>query len=416
MDSASAGLLERVKTKIKAHTASIKHGQPSRNVRVVFVVGADGAESTIAYLAAMLRASGERVGIITQNYVQIGDEQVKGSDKADVTGDAERLQGLLAHMARAKCGFALIEIPPELPHHQYVGIKPALVIVRRCGDEFTDQATLKARLVMLNNLFARTPEYVVFNRDDPCSGELVKLSEVEGVISFGTHKKAECRISNVQLHRKGSAIDLTIDLQTPLSLVTTIPGKQAIYSATAAAAAAYVLHVPIESIESGAEQLTRLPASLEYIPVERPYNVVVDGASTPGGLEETLESLKHFTANRLIVVLGAPLGLRIAERPVLGEVAAKYADRLIVVDGEFTADQNPQQVREQILQGVLAVGAEARTDDIADRRAGIEKAVSIARRGDTVVIAASGVRPYRQLGGTRVTWSDHRALQELFSA
>jgi UDP-N-acetylmuramoyl-L-alanyl-D-glutamate--2,6-diaminopimelate ligase len=73
-------------------------------------------------------------------------------------------------------------------------------------------------------------------------------------------------------------------------------------------------------------------------------------------------------------------------------------------------------VREELLQGVLAAGGEAKTDDIADRTAAIEKAISIARRGDIVLVAGVTLRPYRQIGTQHLPWSDRKVLEELFGA
>lgn len=410
------GVFKRLKTRMHAHAAALRHGRPSRKLRVVFVVGQDSAVGTIAYLAAILRAAGEKVGVVTQQYVEIAEEHVQGSDQADLNSDAYRLQGLLAHMRKAHCSYALIEIPPELPEHQFAGVEPSMVIVRRCGDDHAGQITVQARLAMLGNVLARKPEFVVFNRDDPCSTELAHLSGQEGVISFGTHQKAECKITNVALHPKGSAIDLLVDHQTEIHLVTTLTGKQAIYNATAAAAGAYVLHAPIKAIEEGTARLEPLPGQLEFIPIQRPYHIVLDSAFTPSGLAETLEALKHFTKNRLIVLLSAPLGVQAAWRARLGEIAAATADRLVISDGEYSSEHSPQQVREQILQGVAAAGGDAKAEEVPERRAAIEKAVSIARRGDIVLLAGVTQRPYRQLGTERLPWSDRKVLEELFES
>lgn len=414
MEPHKLGAFARLKLKTRAHAAALRHGKPSEKMRVVLVVGQDGAVGTVAFLASMLRTAGKKVGVITQGYVEIGDERVGGSDQADLNSDPYRLQALLAQMKKAGCEFALLEVPPELPAHQFVGLKPTMVIVRRCGDDYTDKVTVSARLRMLSNVLARKPEFVVYNRDDPSSAELAHLSGVEGVISYGTHKKAECRIDQVQLHPKGCAVQLIVDHQTEINLTTVLTGKQAIYNAAAAAAGAYILHAPINAIEDGATNMQPVPGLLEFVPIQRPYQLVIDAAVTPGGLAESLEALKHFAKNRLIVVFGAPLGVSPTWRPLLGEIATHYADRLIVTDGEFPADQSAQQVREQVLHGVGTAG-EAKTDEIADREAAIEKAVSIARRGDILVIAGATIRPYRQLGTQRLPWSDHKLLNDLFS-
>jgi len=415
MELHKLGALARLKLKTRAHAAAMRYGKPSEKMQVVLVVGQDGAVGTVAFLAAILRVAGHVVGVVTQNYVEIASERVGGSDQADLNSDPYRLQALMAQMRKAGCEYVVLEVPPELPRHQFVGLKPAMVIVRRCGDDYTDKITVSARLRMLSNILARKPESVVYNRDDPSSSELGHLSGKEGVISFGTHKKAECRITQVQLHPKGAAMQLVVDHQTEINLTTALTGKQAIYNAAAAAAGAYILHVPINAIEDGVATMAQTPGLLEFIPIQRPYQVVIDTASTPGGLAESLETLKHFAKNRLIVVFGAPLGVLPTWRPLMGEIASQFADRLVITDGEFAPEQSAQQVREHVLQGVLGAGGEAKTDEIADREAAIEKAVSIARRGDILVIASTTLRPYRQLGTQRLPWSDHKLVSELFS-
>jgi UDP-N-acetylmuramoyl-L-alanyl-D-glutamate--2,6-diaminopimelate ligase len=409
-----SGVLTRLQLKTRAHAAALRFGKPSHKMKVVLVVGQDGAAGTVAFLASILRKSGSRVGVATQAYVEIAGERVTGSDQADINADPYRLQALLAQMKKAGCEFALVEVPPELPEHQFVGIKPTMVIVRRCGDDHTDLMTVKARLSMLNTILSRKPEFVVYNRDDPSSKELDHLAGKEGVISYGTHAKAECRINSVQMHPKGSAVQLLVDHQTEINLATVLTGKQAIYNAAAAAAGAYVLHAPINAIEDGVLEQEVIAGQLEFIPIQRPYQLVLDAATTPGGLAESLEAIKHFAKNRVILVMSLPLGVHPTWRPLMGEIAAQFADRLVVTDGEFAPEYSAAQVREQLLQGVLGAGGEAKTDEITDREAAIEKAVSIARRGDVIVIAGTTLRAYRQLGTQRLPWSDRKITAELF--
>ena len=414
METNKTGVITRLTTSVRAQAAALRHRNPSRSLQVILVVGQDGTEGTVAFLASILRATGVKVGVATQQYVEIGDERAAGSDQADITGDAFRLQGLLAHMRKAKCAYALLEVPSELPSHHFEGVKPTMVIVRRCGDNYIDQMSSAAKVAMLGSILGRRPQFIVYNRDDPAAGELSHLQGQDGVISFGTHNKAECKITAVELHPKGSALEVLIDHQTPLSLATVMVGKSAIYNAAAAAAAAYVLHVPIDAIEKGILAQPQVAGQLEPIPLQRPYDLILDSSVTPGGLAESLETLKHFVKNRLIVLFGAPLGVRSSCLGAYGEVVAHYADRVIITDGEHGAAQSPQQIREQLLQGVMAVGGEAKTDEVADRRAAIEKAISTARRGDMIVLAGVTKRPYRQLGSERLPWSDRKVVEELF--
>jgi UDP-N-acetylmuramoyl-L-alanyl-D-glutamate--2,6-diaminopimelate ligase len=408
------GVITRFKINVHAQIMALRHGRPSSKMRLVMVVGSDGTGGTVAFLASILRCAGHKVGVITKEYIEVNGDRAKGSDQADVSANPQRLQELLAQMRRAKCNYVLLEVPPELPHHQFVGIQPHMIIVRRCGDDYTDQIVVQARMAMLNTLLGRSPKFMVFNRDDPCGSELSHLSDQPGVISYGTHQKADCKITEVALHPKGSKVELLVDHHINIHLATHLVGKQTIYNAAAAAAGAYVLHMPIEAIEQAVLEQKQVPGLCEEVPIQRPYQIVLDAAATPGGLAETLETYKHFAKNRLVVMMGAPLGTPPQWLPLLGEIATKYADRLIITDGEFTASQSPQEVRAHIMQGVVAVGGEAKTEEIANRQEAIEKAVSIARRGDIVVLAAITQHPYRQLGDERHTWNDRKVVESLF--
>lgn len=404
------------KVGIKARAAAWRHGHPSRRLKVVLVFGQDGAVGTISYLAAILRTAGEKVGVLTSQFIEIADERVSGSDQADINRDPNRVQGLLAQMRKAGCSYALLEVPPELPEHQFVGLDVHMLVIRRCGDNYVNQTSVAAELARLNGLLEKRPRYVVYNRDDPIAEGLEWLRGQEGAICFGTHRRAECRMEQVRLHALGSQVSLVIDHQTPLTLVTEQAGKQAVYNMAAAAAAGYILHMPVEAIEQGCRGLQPLAAQLQIIPVSRPYKIILDSAVTPEGLMESLEAAKHFSKNRLIVVFGATLHAQPRWLPRNGDLLVVQADRVIVTDGEYTVEQSPKHIREQIWQGVVAAGGEAKAEEVEDRRAAIEKAVGIARRGDVVLVAASTVRPYRQLGGNHVTWSDHKIIQDLFAA
>ncbi len=371
---------------------------------------------TVSYLASILRAAGEKVGVLTSQFIEIAGERVQGSDQADINGNPNRVQGLLAQMRKAGCTYALLEVPPELPEHQFTGLEIYMLIIRRCGDNYIDQTSAAVDLARLDGLLSKHPQYVVYNRDDPVAEGLDWLRGQDGAISFGTHRRAECKMQQVRLHTLGSQVSLVIDHQTSLTLVSEQTGKQAVYNMAAAAAAGYILHLPVVAIEQGCQRLAPLASQLQNVTVARPYKIVIDAALTPEGLMETLEVAKHFSKNRLIVVFGATLNSQARWLPRFGDLLAVQADRVIVTDGEYTAKHSQKQIRELIWQGVTAAGGEAKAEEVDDRKSAIEKAISIARRGDVVLIAASTVRPYRQLGNSHVAWSDLKTVQDLFDS
>lgn len=405
---------QHVKTGVVARAVAWRHGRPSKKVKVVLVTGQDGTVGTVLLLAAMLEATGARVGVITGQFVQIAGERVRGSDQAAVTASADHLQGLLAQMRRAGCAYALVEVPAELPAHQFVGVSPYAVVIRRCGDNYIEQSALLVATAQVNHLLALRPQYVVYNRDDPVADNLAWLQGRHGVMSFGTQRGAECRISSASLHIGGSQVSLTVDHQTALAMATYQIGKQAVYNAAAAAATAYILQIPVSAIEQGCMNARGVQGQLQAIQVARPYRVMADSAVTLAGMAETLEAARQFSKNRLLVVYGAPLGVPSGYLSRIGELIASKSDRFIVTDAEFTANQSPKQLRERIMEGVAHSGGDAKAEEIPDRQAALEKAVTIARRGDVVLVLSTTLRPYRQLGSEHRPWSDIAALTQLF--
>ncbi len=403
----------QITSKLKAHLAALRHGRPGKGMQVVIVAGRDGGAETIALLAEILKTAGERVGIITQDYIEIAGERAPGSDQAQPIEDSTKLNGLLAQMRGARCEYVLIEVVGQLPDHGFAGIQISMLVTRRIADDRLDQVSNTAAVVQIKKLARHTNGQLVMPRDDSAYDDIRSVGSPELTITYGANEGADSRITKVQLHPKGSAVRLVIDHQTELDLTTRQVGKQAIYNVTAAASAAYALHIPLDIIEEGIAKIPALPASCEYLPVDRPYKIALDGSVTPQGVAEVLETLKHFAKNRLIAVVSANLSQQSSWRSAIGEAVAEIADRVIVTDGDYEESESAAAVRGQILEGVGHVGSEAATEEVEGRQAGIEKALSIARRGDTIVICSAVTRPYRQLGDERQEWSDRNLINEL---
>lgn len=398
---------------LSAHAAALRHGLPGKKMQLIGVYGRDGSSVTIAALAEVLKTAGERVGIVASEYIEVAGERASGSDQAHPFEDAFRMQGLLADMRRAKCKFVLLELPTILPSHQFTATPLSMLLVRRITDAYLDQVTVAASVAQLQALVRKTQGMVVLPRDDSGFDDISKQTRPDMLMSYGTGDAAETKIENVQLHPKGCAVKLRVDHQTNLSITSRLTGKQTIYSLTAAAAAAYMLHVPLPEIEKGIAKLPQQSAAAEYVITERPYQIVLDASLSPNGIAEVAETVKHFAKNRVIAVVSAALSQPAAWRPVVGEVVAQFADRVIVTDGDYTSQEDPKSIRAQIIEGATHTGTDASTEEVPDRHAAFEKALSIARRGDIILVCCSPTRSYRQIGTDRQSWNDKKIFEEL---
>jgi UDP-N-acetylmuramoyl-L-alanyl-D-glutamate--2,6-diaminopimelate ligase len=180
---------------------------------------------------------------------------------------------------------------------------------------------------------------------------------------------------------------------------------------TAAISAAYLLGISLEDIQEGVANLEEISGRFERAVENLPFEVIVDYAHTPDGLEKVLEASKNITKGRTILVFGACGDRDRAKRPIMGEIAKRLADRVILTDEEnYTEDA--EQIRNEIKSG-MGEKLPAHIEEIADRREAIKKALQIAQKGDTVLVTGLGHEVFRVIDGEKVPWNDTEIAREI---
>ena len=400
---------------VEAFAANVRYGFPASSMRVVMITGTNGKTSTAAYVGKILRASGRKVGTYTTAFFDINGEQIPNNLNATIDSTFE-LQKMLARMKKAGVEDLVLEVTSHsLLQHRTWGIPCDVAVMTNLTQDHLDyHKTMENYAAAKGKLFARRPRFIVLNRDDEWFEFFNKYPAGELKMTYGSHEAAECRIVGANMHKQGTDVTLQIDHQTEIKFATRLAGKFNVYNATAAAAATYMLHVDIEHIVGGIESLEAIPGRLEHVPVKKPYDIIVDYAHTPDALHNLLETLKNLTKNRVILVFGATGDRDKEKRPLMGEIAANFADRIILTDEE-TYSENPDQIREMVMQGIEQEGGGAKTEEIADRKAAIEKALSIARPGDTVIITGMGHERFRVMDGKKIAWNDAEVVQDILN-
>ena len=166
-------------------------------------------------------------------------------------------------------------------------------------------------------------------------------------------------------------------------------------NALAALAAARPLGVDLEVAAAALAEADRVPGRLEPVEEGQSFGVLVDYAHTPDSLENVLRAARELTERRLIVAFGAGGDRDRGKRPLMGEVAARLADRVIVTS-DNPRSEDPEAIVDQIVEGA-GPGVERQTD----RRRAIALAVDSAEPGDVVVIAGKGHEQGQEFDGGR---------------
>ena len=156
-----------------------------------------------------------------------------------------------------------------------------------------------------------------------------------------------------------------------------------------------------------------VPGRLERVDAGQDFLAVVDYAHKPDAVTAALSTLRPLTKGRLVVVLGAGGDRDQGKRPVMGEIAARLADVLVVTD-DNPRTEDPAAIRAAMLEGARSVPEAERAEvhECGDRREAIRLAVSDAHAGDTVIVAGKGHETGQEVDGTVHPFDDRDVLLE----
>jgi len=154
----------------------------------------------------------------------------------------------------------------------------------------------------------------------------------------------------------------------------------------------------------------QIPGRFEVVPSKQLFDVVVDYAHTPDGLENVLSTARELSSGKLICVFGCGGDRDRAKRPIMGLIAEKYCDS-VVVTSDNPRTENAEAIIDEILAGMIQNKVIHR---VSDRRAAIALAVNSALPADIVVIAGKGHETYQIIGDSVLPFDDRKvAAQEL---
>lgn len=401
------------RTRVKA--VSARYGNPARDLRVIAVTGTNGKTTTVNYINEILKEAGLKTAMFSTALIEVAGER-KLNDLNVTVATTSQMQRFFRDAKRAKVDYVVLEITSHALHQHKLATVPieVAVMTNLTQDHLDYHKTMEDYAGAKAMLFQNEPRFIVLNRDDSWFDYFNQFAAGSQKITYGTDQAAEARIDHVKLYRKGSEARVIIDHQTKLELATALPGKFNVYNMTAAAAVAYILGVKRSDIVEGIANLEGVPGRFERVVEDKDYDVIVDYAHTPDALEKLLESVKVTTKNRTILVFGACGDRDKTKRPIMGEIAARLADRIILTDEE-SYNEDPDQIRRMIYEGIEEAGGTAKTNEIPDRRDAIKKALDIATKGDTILITGMGHEVFRIVNGERIPWNDGDVVREFIN-
>jgi UDP-N-acetylmuramoyl-L-alanyl-D-glutamate--2,6-diaminopimelate ligase len=390
------------------------YGHPSEQLTLVGITGTNGKTTTSYLLAAIFEAAGIKCGRVGTVGYRIGHREF---DAARTTPEAPELQRMLRDMVTQGCGACVMEVSSHAlvlrraDHLRFA----AGIFTNLTRDHLDFHGDMEAYFVAKRRLFELLPQsaVAVTNVDDPRGAEFGAAAKRP--VTYGIDAAADVTPGPISFSLDG----LRFDVRTPrgtLHLESPLVGRPNAYNILAATATATALDIPFSTIEGGIRSLSTVPGRFQVVssPGDE-VRVVVDYAHTDDALKNLLETARPLAGGRVITVFGCGGDRDTTKRPLMGAVAARLSD-VIVVTSDNPRSENPEQIIEEIKRGIVLppdrIGPKGQAPkgplclSIPDRRAAIERAIKDARSGDLVLIAGKGHEKYQEIGDRRLPFDD----------
>lgn len=387
--------------------ASAIYGHPSRDLKIVGITGTDGKTTTAMLTEAGLRSAGYSTGLIGTIATRIGDEQLRS---VRTTPEAPDLHALLAVMRERGVGAVAMEVSSHaLALGRVSGVEFDLAVFTNLGHDHLDfhkdqedYFRVKARLF--------TPRYstsALVCVDDEWGQQLADVASIP-VQTYSVPAAGQASAM-----ADWSATDLSIDevgwrfsIQSPAGVQQTgcrLPGLFNVRNAVAAVASCVVLGASLDLASAGVAECAAVPGRMQPVAAAAGFAVLVDYAHTPDAVGRALDvgrELAEHRGGRLLVLLGCGGDRDRQKRPLMGELAARLADVVVITD-DNPRSEDAAQIRREMMGGVELVphAQRAEVHDIAGREVALRDVVRMAGSGDVVLALGKGHETTQEIDG-----------------
>lgn len=395
------------------------YGDPAAGLTTIGVTGTNGKTTTAYLLEAGLRAAGRVTGLVGTIETRIGDEVVPS---VRTTPESTDLQALFAVMRERGVDAVAMEVSSHaLALGRVDGTTyDVAVFTNLSADHLDFHHDLESYFLAKAELF--TPQrarHAVVDVDDAHGARLVELAAAAGLpvttVSPSGRAAADWVVRDLTVAPGGSTFTLT-GPGGAVAAGTRLPGAFNVDNAALAVTALAVAGLDPATAAAGVLACPGVPGRMERVDTGSELLALVDYAHSPDALERLLATSRDLVApgGRLLVVLGAGGDRDAFKRPVMGEIAARDADIVVL-----TSD-NPRSEDPAAIIAALREGADraARADVVVEleRRAAITRAVALARPGDVVVVAGKGHEQGQEIAGVVHPFDDRVVLREALVA
>jgi UDP-N-acetylmuramoyl-L-alanyl-D-glutamate--2,6-diaminopimelate ligase len=399
-----------------AQAAAAVYGHPSKSLKVTGITGTNGKTTTSHLVDAVIRAAEKTSAMFGTINHRIG-EYVETAKHT--TPEAADIQRMLAQALEAGCQSAVMEISShavELHRADHLQLAAA-VFTNLTRDHLDYHKTMENYFASKEKIFTGAlgcpPKASIINTDDEYGRKLLETAKGK-IITYGFNEQAEVRTDEFKLSANGLAFTAKT-LAGEVTINSSLIGRPHVYNILAALATGLALGFGLEVCAAGIANCKTVAGRFEQVRLLDAHGVdfavIVDYAHTDDALKNVLQTAREVAGNdhRVITVFGCGGDRDRTKRPIMGEVAARLSD-VVIVTSDNPRSEDPLAIIEEIEVG-LKKSARPYAK-LPDRRAAIFQAINEARENDLVIIAGKGHEDYQILKEETIHFDDREVARE----
>ncbi len=390
-----------------ARAAQVFYGFPSEKLKLIGVTGTNGKTTVTHMLSEIYKENGSKTGVIGTLGVKFGEKFISPEL---TTPDPIYLNFILAEMVKDGVEYVFMEVSAHAIYFDKIyGLEFKAGIFTNCTQDHLDFfGNMKdysdcKKSFFLNGRCKRA----IINSDDVTGIEI--LAKASDAVSYGLKNPAD--VFAVDLDESIDGTKFVLNLMDELyEIKLRLPAIYNVYNALAAAACAKQMGIKINVIARGLQNLQTVEGRLERVANYNGAEIFVDFAHTPDGLEQSLRSLKRLCKGKLYCLFGCGGNRDRTKRPVMGAVAAKYAD-FCVITSDNPRYEDPYDIISEIEKGIKPFKKPYVT--VTERDVATEYAIRLLNKGDILIVAGKGGEHYQEIAGIKHSYNDNTVIKNI---
>jgi UDP-N-acetylmuramoyl-L-alanyl-D-glutamate--2,6-diaminopimelate ligase len=399
-------------TRAMAVLADAFYNHPTKKLHLIGITGTNGKTTTSHLIEKIFSDVTRNTGLIGTMYTKIGNEKI---ETKNTTPESLVLQKRFQQMLDAGVDTAIMEVSSHALHMGRVhGCDYDIAVFTNLTQDHLDyHKTMEDYMHAKSLLFSQLgntfdpnkPKYAILNADDPAS-EMYRKSTAAHVVTYGIDNEADFYARNIHMTSVGTTFEIVIKEKSyPINIQ--LIGRFSIYNVLASIATAFVSEIPMSDIIHSIESVRGVDGRFELVSAGQDFTVIVDYAHTPDSLENVLKTIQSFAKKRIFVIVGCGGDRDKTKRPLMAEIASRYA-----TDPIFTSDNPRSEDPIAILRDMEEGVSGKNYITIPDRKEAIVTAINQATEGDVILIAGKGHETYQIIGSNVYDFDDRVVARE----